>query len=99
MLKLNEDLILNYIEENKTDDEGKLITLELSLNFYGKHYTAYLLAKSLEEEKLSYPCIEGPSVLFESLEESLEEDEEIIKNVRAASMKFVEEYNRILSED
>jgi hypothetical protein len=92
MRKINDDLTLNYVEENFLRDE-KLITVEIWFDFFGKSYVAYLRTASLESEQLDFASIEGPEILFESFEELIEEDEEVVAIIREEAKKYVEEWN------
>ena len=89
MIKFNDDFTLNYVEENMIK-EGKLITAEVWFTFFGKDYVAYLSVDSLEKESLRYPSVEGPSILFESFQESLESND-VEKIVRDEAKKYIQD--------
>ena len=97
MLQINEDLTLNYIEENLVR-ENKLITVEISFTFFGKVYLAYLKVASIETDSLSYPMVEGPGKLLESFEEELESTD-VEKVIREKVKQYVLDYYSDEDED
>jgi hypothetical protein len=97
--KITEDLVLNYIEENRMNDENtKVLTWELSFYFCGKHYTAYLDNDSLDKDSLRYPMTEGPGVLLESFEELLE-SEEVEKIIREKAIEANNDWKETWLDD
>lgn len=91
MFRINEDLVLNYIEDNLTR-EDKLISVEMSFTFFGKVYFAYLTVDSLDKERLSYPMVEGAGKLLEAFEEELE-SEDVEKIIREKVKEHILEYH------
>jgi hypothetical protein len=92
MLKINEDLVLNFIEDNFIDeDTDKVVTLEMSFTFFNKIYMAYLSVDSMEKERLSYKMVNGPEKLIEAFQEDLE-SLETEKIVREKVKQFLSDY-------
>ncbi len=90
MIEINEDLTLNFIEDNLVR-ENKLVSVEMSFTFFGKHYLAYLKVDSLDTDRLVYPMVEGSGKLLEAFEEELEskEVEKVIReNVKQHVLQF-----------
>lgn len=99
--KLSEKLTLYYIEDNKTEydenDEEKVVVYQLWLGFCGQDgFTCYVSSSDLDKKSARYLSCEGPSELFESFSEAMEENhwEEVVKQCK----KFDKWYSDFYSQ-
>lgn len=97
MIKINENLTLNYVDENMVKG-NKLVSMECWFTFFNESYCVYIGADSLEDEELRIFSTEGPSVLFDSFESQLEEVS-VIDAIRLKAKEFLIEFNLENDED
>lgn len=93
--RIDENLVLNFIEENLSRD-GKLVTVEMSFTFFTKVYLAYLKVDSIQG-KLNFIQIEGPGILLEAFEQHIE-DEDVENLIRVEVKAFVDKWIKLWEE-
>jgi len=92
-LKLTENLILHYIEDNYSEND-ELITVFLSFTYFGIDAAAYLSVSNLENDDPSYAMVEGAGELHDSFTEQIE-DPEIFEEMKPLIKAFINQWNHI----
>ena len=88
--KINQDLILHYIEDNVVRAD-RLVSVYLSFSFFERHGAAYLVLDQLSKDEPSYAMIEGPEGLHDSFITQIE-DPDNFKMIKDQVELFIKQW-------
>lgn len=94
-VKLSDNLTLTYITENN-EEYGKLITVQLFFDFFGKEGEAFVVIERLDDDFPGYAMTEICSELSDSFNELLD-NEDNWKKIVAEIRKYIVHWEELYS--